>query len=90
MRSLKEEDEERYKKQFARFIAAGIDADKVEAMYKKAHAAIRANPAHVSKAKAYPKDKKPKAYNQKKLTLEQRRQNIKAKLAAAEKAAHDE
>jgi large subunit ribosomal protein L5e len=90
MRSLKEEDEERYKKQFARFIAAGIDADKVEAMYKKAHASIRASPAYQSTKKAYPKDKKPKAYNHKKLTHDQRKQNIKAKLAAAEKAAHDE
>lgn len=89
MRSLKEEDEERYKKQFARFIAAGIDADKVEAMYKKAHAAIRADPVYKNKEKK-PYPKKPKAYNQKKLTHDQRKQNVKAKLAAAEKAAHDE
>ncbi|CAJ0602780.1 unnamed protein product [Cylicocyclus nassatus] len=44
MRLLKEEDESAYKKQFSRFIYHGIDADNLEEMYKKAHAAIRANP----------------------------------------------
>ncbi|RCN25087.1 hypothetical protein ANCCAN_29203, partial [Ancylostoma caninum] len=44
MRSLKEEDEDAYKRQFSHFIANGIDADNLEEMYKKGHAAIRANP----------------------------------------------
>jgi len=92
MRKLKEEDEEKYKKQFSRFIKSGIDADKMEALYKKAHAAIRADPAYKRdpSKKTFPKDKKPKPYNQKKLNLAQRKERVKQSLASAEKAAHDE
>merc|ERR1712029_739686 len=44
MTHLMEEDEEAYKKQFSRYIKNGINPDGIEAIYKKAHAAIRANP----------------------------------------------
>merc|ERR1712008_607272 len=44
MRSLSEEDEEVYKKQFSRYIKLGVSPDTVEDMYKKAHSAIRADP----------------------------------------------
>jgi large subunit ribosomal protein L5e len=44
MENLEEEDEEAYKKQFARFIAAGIGADDIEGLYAAAHKAIRADP----------------------------------------------
>jgi len=76
MRHLQEEDEEAYKRQFSRFIKNGVSADNVEAMYKKAHAAIRADPAHKSTAK---KDVKKKRWNAKKITLADR----KAKVAKA-------
>merc|ERR1712039_700325 len=46
MKSLQEEDEE----QFSRFIKNGVTADSMEGMYKKAHAAIRADPAAEAKA----------------------------------------
>uniref|UniRef100_A0A3P9LPD7 Large ribosomal subunit protein uL18 n=1 Tax=Oryzias latipes TaxID=8090 RepID=A0A3P9LPD7_ORYLA len=49
MSYLMEEDEEAYKKQFSRFIKNGVTPDAVEEMYKKAHAAIRANPVHEKK-----------------------------------------
>lgn len=74
--AFQEEDEEAFKKQFSRYIKLGISADSIEAMYKKAHAAIRADPA------AKPKPKKEgvqKRWNAKKITLEQR----KAKVAEA-------
>ncbi|KAG2230541.1 hypothetical protein INT48_001193 [Thamnidium elegans] len=45
MEYLEEEDEERYKKQFATFIKNGITSDKVEDMYTEAHEAIRADPS---------------------------------------------
>ncbi|CAO3648867.1 unnamed protein product [Mucor hiemalis] len=51
MEYLEEEDEERYKKQFATFIKAGITSDKVEDMYTEAHEAIRENPAAVAAEK---------------------------------------
>merc|ERR1712002_62998 len=46
MRHLQEEDEEAFKRQFSRFIKLGVTADSMEALYKKAHAAIRSDPAH--------------------------------------------
>merc|ERR1712203_717060 len=45
MKSLQEEDEEQFKKHFSRFIKNGVTADSMEGMYKKAHAAIRADPS---------------------------------------------
>jgi large subunit ribosomal protein L5e len=44
MRKLQKENPERYKRQFSRYIANKIDAGSLEAMYKKAHAAIRQDP----------------------------------------------
>lgn len=49
MTYLKEEDEEKYKRQFSQYIANGIDADNIEEMYTKAHEAIRANPEAVKR-----------------------------------------
>merc|ERR1712006_74429 len=50
MKSLQEEDEEQFKKHFSRFLKNGVTADSMEGMYKKAHAAIRADPAAKAKA----------------------------------------
>jgi len=44
MTSLAEENEELYNTQFKRYVDAGITGDKLEAIYTKAHAAIRADP----------------------------------------------
>lgn len=49
MRSLIDEDEDAYKRQFSRYIKEGITADDLEDIYKKAHAAIRNDPTHVKK-----------------------------------------
>jgi large subunit ribosomal protein L5e len=49
MKSLQEEDEEQFKKHFSRFIKNGVTADSMEGMYKKAHAAIRADPSPKAK-----------------------------------------
>merc|ERR1712108_7078 len=52
MRLLKDEDGEKYKKQFSRYVKAGLNADGLEAMYKKVHAAIRKDPvAKITKKK---------------------------------------
>jgi len=75
MKHLLEEDEEAYKRQFSRYIKLGINADGMEAMYKKAHAAIRADP---SLKKADAKQVKKKRWNAIKLTLEQRRAKVNA------------
>jgi len=81
MRLLQQDDDEAFKKQFSQFVKNGITADLVEDMYKKAHAAIRENPTQVAKKEA-PKDaKKPKRFNRKKLSLEQRQDRVKQKKA---------
>merc|ERR1712060_64989 len=49
MNTLSEEDEEAYKKQFSKFIKLGLTGDSLEGMYKKAHEAIRADPAPAAK-----------------------------------------
>ena len=59
MRELMDEDEEKYKKQFSRYIKHGIEADSIEGMYKNAHAAIRANPVHKEAPK---RDVQPKRF----------------------------
>lgn len=50
MQHLKDEDPEAYERQFSQAIKAGITGDKVEKMYKAAHAAIRADPSFQKKA----------------------------------------
>jgi len=50
MRMLEEEDGDRYAKQFSGFVAKGVTADGLEAVYKKVHAAIRANPDRKAKS----------------------------------------
>ncbi|KFM66007.1 60S ribosomal protein L5-A, partial [Stegodyphus mimosarum] len=49
MRMLMDEDEEAYKKQFSQYIKLGITPDDMEDLYKKAHAAIRADPERLPK-----------------------------------------
>jgi len=79
MNSLAEEDEEAYKKQFSRYIKLGVTADSMEEMYKKAHAAIRADPSPAAK-----KDKTvtKKRWTAAKIGITAR----KAKVAAAKEA----
>ncbi|KHN80572.1 60S ribosomal protein L5 [Toxocara canis] len=78
MELLKEQDEEAYKRHFSKFIASGVSADNLEEMYKKAHAAIRANPAAVTKPE---KKVEKKRWNAKKSTLEVRKNRIRNKKA---------
>jgi len=78
MKSLKEADDESYKRQFSAFLKAGIDGTKMEAMYKACHAAIRKNPDPVAK----PKKEKPKTqkrWTAKKQPLSQRKAKVAQK-----------
>ncbi|KAJ8660487.1 hypothetical protein O0I10_003945 [Lichtheimia ornata] len=82
MEYLEEEDEERYKKQFAGFLKAGITSDKVEDMYADAHEAIREDPSPKPTQKrtcekAYPRPRR--------LNRKQRLNNVATKKAAFEK-----
>ena len=83
MKSLMEEDEEAYKKQFSRFIKLGITADELEDIYKKAHAAIRANPEPEKKERPKPAEgAKQKRWNKTKLTKKERENKIALRKAA--------
>ena len=80
MKKLKAENEEAYKRQFARYIKEGITPESLEKIYTEAHKAIRANPDAAPKATTHYQLKKPHA---KKLTLEERRKLLNERLAAA-------
>merc|ERR1712060_448252 len=79
MKLLKEEDEEKYKRQFSRYIKEGIGADDLEEIYRKAHEAIRADPSRAPK-KEFKGTKYAGEFKRKKLTFEQRRERVKKKI----------
>jgi len=79
MLSLKESDEDGYKRQFGRFLKEGINPESVVTMYQKAHAAIRENPDLVPTTKKTYAEKK--RFNPKQLTLAQRKHRISNKKA---------
>lgn len=76
MKKLSEDDPDKYKKQFSRYLKNGITADKLEEVIKKTHAAIRANPAAAEK-KPFAGEKK--RHHLKKRTFDERRAAIAAK-----------
>lgn len=83
MTQLKEEDEEAYKRQFSRYIKAGITPDKMEAMYTKAHEAIRANPAgKAPKTRSAEETKASKKFRRAPLNFKQRKDRVRQKIAA--------
>jgi large subunit ribosomal protein L5e len=92
MTHLQENDDEAYKRQFSRYIAAGINADNMEGMYSEAHAAIRADPCKArgdkERGSFKTRDKKKatsfenKKYQRSKISLKQRKARIKQKLQA--------
>ncbi|XP_044729830.1 60S ribosomal protein L5 [Chrysoperla carnea] len=83
MKELEENDPEAFKKQFSQYIKKGIAADQVEALYKKAHELIRADPvAKPAPKKEYPKDHKQKRWNRAKLTLSERKNRVAQKKAS--------
>jgi large subunit ribosomal protein L5e len=81
MKQLQGDDDDAYKRQFSQYIKNGITADSVEAMYKKAHAEIKKDPAakpNPKKGKQYPK----KRWNKAPLNRAQRKDKVKQKKAS--------
>ena len=76
MREMEEDDEENYKKHFAAYVENDIDADDVEDMFEKVHAAIREDPEREEK-EAFKSDKSFKKGIKK--TYAQRTADAKAK-----------
>lgn len=82
MRTLQEDDDEAFKRQFGRFIKEGITPDSMEALYKKAHANIRANPEALAKPEKTEKDvTKQKRFTKKKMSHSEKKNRIKQKKA---------
>lgn len=52
---LMEDESEKYQSHFSEYIKKGIEADNIEEMYKKVHAAIRADPTIKKTDKQPPK-----------------------------------
>jgi len=82
MNYLSENNPDRFKKQFSRFIAKGINAGDLEGIYTKAHAAIRADPTFTKKTpKVLTAEDKKKAQRRKRLSYAQRKDKIRQKKA---------
>jgi large subunit ribosomal protein L5e len=88
MRTLMEDEPEKYQSHFSEYIKRGIEADGMEEMYKKVHAAIRADPIGKSSAKPAPKERK--RFNLKKLTYEERKAKLIQRLNALNEAADED
>jgi large subunit ribosomal protein L5e len=87
MEKLKEEDEDAFKRQFSRFIKLGVTPENIEDMYKKCHAAIRADPEQKPRE---PKEVKVKRWNLAKQTKAEREEKVRqAKAAFMEKLQSD-
>mmetsp|Transcript_10061 Transcript_10061/g.18133 ORF Transcript_10061/g.18133 Transcript_10061/m.18133 type:complete len:291 (-) Transcript_10061:3003-3875(-) len=78
MEYLADEDEDRYKMQFGRYIAEGITGDMLPEIYEKAHEAIRADPMPTKVDKPAPAERK--SYRQKKLTYDERKANVQKRM----------
>ncbi|OIW04618.1 hypothetical protein TanjilG_30516 [Lupinus angustifolius] len=85
IKTLIEDEPEKYQSHFSEYIKRGIEADGLEALYKKVHAAIRADPTAKKSGKQPPKEHK--RYNLKKLTYEERKNKLIARLQALNSAA---
>lgn len=55
---LSEDEPEKYQSHFSEYIKGGIEPDNMEELYKKVHAAIRADPTPVQSAKQPPMEHK--------------------------------
>jgi large subunit ribosomal protein L5e len=86
METLADDDEERYKGQFVKYIEDEVEADALEELYTDAHAAIREDPFKKYESDAPKKTKEEwkqesLKYRKSKLTYEQRQERVKARIA---------
>jgi len=80
MEEMMEEDPEKYQAHFAEYLKNGIEPDDLEELYESVHEAIRADPAP-KKAEAKPKPTSSKKWKARKLSYDEKKENLKAKLA---------
>jgi large subunit ribosomal protein L5e len=82
MKDLQKDDDDSYKRQFSKYITNGITADSIEAMYKKAHAAIKNDPEAKKSEKKKPEGYKQKRWTRARLTRGARNDRVKQKKAS--------
>ncbi|XP_071736321.1 large ribosomal subunit protein uL18-like [Rutidosis leptorrhynchoides] len=87
MNMLIEDEPEKYPSQLFDYIKAGVEPDSLEELYKKVHAAIRADPNPKKPEKMAPKEHK--KYNLKTLTYDERKRKLIERLNALSAAAGD-
>lgn len=80
MESLEEEDDERFKKQFATYLADGVGSEDMEEIYTNAYAAIREDPVFKPSEKSTDWKAESKKYRTAKLNNAQRKERIAAKI----------
>ncbi|KAL7085828.1 hypothetical protein ACP275_14G302200 [Erythranthe tilingii] len=85
MNTLMEDEPDKYQSHFSKYVKNGLEADELEALYKKVHAAIRADPTP-KKSDKQPR-KEHKRFNLKKLTYEERKNKLIERLNALNSAA---
>jgi len=96
MESLEEEDDERFKKQFATYLADGIGSEDIEEIFTNAYAAIREDPTFKPTEKTKNWKEETLKHKVHRRTLAERRAAIQAKIEAfqanggAEEEAEDE
>ena len=86
MEGLADDDEERFNSQFKGYVEDDIEADGLEDLYLEAHKAIRADPFKKAESDAPKKTKEEwkkesLKYRTKKLTYEQRKEGVQARIA---------
>lgn len=85
---LQEEEPEKYARQFKSYVDEDVDPEELEEVYKGVHEAIRADPMHVKKERKTYAQKK--HFHDVKLTYEERKANLVAKLKAIKAGAEEE
>ncbi|GFQ07378.1 60S ribosomal protein l5 [Phtheirospermum japonicum] len=85
MTTLMEDEPEKYQSHFSLYLKKGLESENLEALYKKVHAAIRADPNPKKSEKQQPKQHK--RFNLKKLTYEERKAKLIERLNALNAAA---
>ena len=87
MEYLQEDDEEMYKKHFAKYVEQGIEPDTLEEMYENAHEKIREDPSPQKKTALDADAKKAlQKYKTRRTNAKQRKNRVAQKIAAFERA----
>jgi len=85
MKSMRDENAVKYQRHFAAYIEAKIKPEELEKKWTEVHKAIRANPA--AKKSEKPKPKEQKRFRRAKMTLSEKKNRIKQKIAYHERKA---